>query len=190
MSGDDIVERLRYEAWHNPSEGDTADAHYLAADALAEIERLRQWKAEATTVIGDWQAVFDSLVAPRVSQFDFGKSTSVLTVKEIVRLSSEVERLRAENERLETARKQLLDAARGYMDMVVEERNNNERLRAEVKRLRRPTLLPSAHELLTDEIVRLRAAGDALAEALAWWGKGNDAGDAALAAWQEARHEQ
>ena len=38
---DDIVERLRYEAWHNPSEGDTADAHYLAADALAEIERLR-----------------------------------------------------------------------------------------------------------------------------------------------------
>lgn len=41
MSGDDIVERLRYEAWHNPSEGDTADAHYLAADALAEIVRLR-----------------------------------------------------------------------------------------------------------------------------------------------------
>ncbi len=39
--GDDIVERLRYEAWRNPSEGETADAHYLAADALAEIERLR-----------------------------------------------------------------------------------------------------------------------------------------------------
>ena len=37
----DIVERLRYEAWRNPSEGETADAHYLAADALAEIERLR-----------------------------------------------------------------------------------------------------------------------------------------------------
>lgn len=39
---DKIVERLRYEAWHNPSEGDTADAHYLAADALAEIERLQR----------------------------------------------------------------------------------------------------------------------------------------------------
>jgi hypothetical protein len=39
---DDIVERLRYQAWLNPSEGVTADAHYLAADALAEIERLRQ----------------------------------------------------------------------------------------------------------------------------------------------------
>ncbi len=39
--GDDILERLRYEAWRNPSEGETADAHYLAADALAEIERLR-----------------------------------------------------------------------------------------------------------------------------------------------------
>ena len=32
------------------------------------------------------------------------------------------------------------------------------------------------------EVERLRAAGDALAEALAWWGKGNDAGDAARAA--------
>ena len=41
MSGD-IVERLRYEAWRNPAEGETADAHYLAADALAEIERLRR----------------------------------------------------------------------------------------------------------------------------------------------------
>ena len=97
-------------------------------NARTEIKQLRQWKAEATTVIGDWQAVFDSLVAPRVSQFDFGKSTSVLTAKEIVRLSSEIEWL-------ETVRKQLLDAARGYMDMVVGERNKNERLRAAGDRL-------------------------------------------------------
>ena len=41
-----------------------------------------------------------------------------------------------------------------------------------------------------DEIKRLRAAGDALADALAWWGKGNDAGDAALAAYREARRER
>ena len=38
---DDIVGRLQYAAWLNPSEGDTAEAHFLAADALAEIERLR-----------------------------------------------------------------------------------------------------------------------------------------------------
>lgn len=35
-----------------------------------------------------------------------------------------------EVERLEAARQQLLNAARGYMDMVCEERDNNERLRA------------------------------------------------------------
>ena len=37
---DEIVERLAYEMWHNPPEGDTADAHWLAADALYEIKRL------------------------------------------------------------------------------------------------------------------------------------------------------
>lgn len=40
---------------------------------------------------------------------------------------------------------------------------------------------------LEAENERLRTAGDALAEALAWWGKGNDRGDAARVAWQEAR---
>ena len=40
---------------------------------------------------------------------------------------------------------------------------------------------------LEAEIGRLRSAGDALHDSLAWWGKGNDAGDAARAAWQEAR---
>ena len=64
MSGD-IVERLRYQAWLNPSEGETADAHYLAADALAEIERLRavldvvdaQVAAYMTESIGSSQAI-------------------------------------------------------------------------------------------------------------------------------------
>ena len=36
------------------------------------------------------------------------------------------------------------------------------------------------------EVERLRAAGDALAEATAWWNRGNDLGDAARV-WQEAR---
>ena len=41
-------------------------------------------------------------------------------------------------------------------------------------------------EQAADEIERLRAAGDALAEATAWWNRGNDLGDAARV-WQEAR---
>jgi hypothetical protein len=53
----DIMERLRYEAWRNPAEGETADAHYLAADALDEIERLRRWKAEATIVLNQWNEI-------------------------------------------------------------------------------------------------------------------------------------
>lgn len=40
------------------------------------------------------------------------------------------------------------------------------------------------------EIERLRAAGDALAEVVAWWGEGTSTGDAVLAAWEEARREQ
>jgi hypothetical protein len=67
----------------------------------------------------------------------------------------------AEVERLEAARQQLLDAARGYMDMVVEERDNNE---------------------------RLRAAGNAFTE---WWHFGDienlDEFIEAVLAWQEAR---
>ena len=41
------------------------------------------------------------------------------------------------------------------------------------------------HKMLAAE----RALADQLAEALAWWGKGNDAGDTAIAAWEEARRE-
>lgn len=39
---------------------------------------------------------------------------------------------RAEVERLESARQQLLNSGRGYMDMVVEERDKIERLRAAI----------------------------------------------------------
>jgi hypothetical protein len=38
------------------------------------------------------------------------------------------------------------------------------------------------------EIERLRTAGDALAEVVAWWGDGTTTGDAVLAAWEEARY--
>jgi len=87
----------------------------------------------------------------------------------------------AEIERLEAARKQLLNAARGYMDMVCEERDNNERLKAE---------RDAERDTMRTEIDRLRAAGDALAEVVAWWGEGTSTGDAVLAAWEEARRER
>ena len=38
------------------------------------------------------------------------------------------------------------------------------------------------------EIERLRAAGDALAQVVAWWGDGTTTGDAVLAGWEEARY--
>ncbi len=43
---------------------------------------------------------------------------------------------------------------------------------------------------MLDEIERLRAAGDAMAEVVAWWGEGTSTGDAVLAAWEEARRER
>jgi hypothetical protein len=46
-----------------------------------------------------------------------------------------------------------------------------------------------ACHLLLDEIERLRAAGDAMAEVVAWWGEGTSTGDAVLAAWEEVRHD-
>ena len=67
----------------------------------AQVQQLRQWQAEATTALGDWQAVFDSLVAPRVSPFDLGKPASALTAKEITRLSCHNGELLARIEELE-----------------------------------------------------------------------------------------
>ena len=60
-----------------------------------------------------------------------------------------------------------------------------------VERLRRcPEQFPP-YSVRTDaaaEIERLRAAGDALAQVVAWWGDGTTTGDAVLAAWEEARY--
>jgi hypothetical protein len=60
-----------------------------------------------------------------------------------------------------------------------------------VERLRRcPEQFPP-YSVRTDaaaEIERLRAAGDALAQVVAWWGDGTTTGDAVLAGWEEARY--
>ncbi len=64
-----------------------------------------------------------------------------------------------------------------------------ERLRNRYPDVVHPHLLTDA-ELIgaaVVEIERLRAAGDALAEVVAWWGDGTSTGDAVLAAWEEAR---
>jgi hypothetical protein len=60
-----------------------------------------------------------------------------------------------------------------------------------VERLRRcPEQFPpySVRTDAAEEIERLRAAGDALAQVVAWWGDGTTTGDAVLAAWEEARY--
>jgi hypothetical protein len=62
-----------------------------------------------------------------------------------------------------------------------------------VKRLRRihgGSAVVEVTQEAADQIERLRAAGDALAEVVAWWGEGTSTGDAVLAAWEEARRER
>jgi len=59
VSGD-IVARLRYETWLNPSEGETADAHYLAADALTEIERLRAAGDALAEAADEWPELVEA----------------------------------------------------------------------------------------------------------------------------------
>ena len=59
---------------------------------------------------------------------------------------------------------------------------------AEIERLRaEASFWEREHQREQDAWRAERALADQLAEALAWWGKGSDAGDTALAAWQEAR---
>jgi hypothetical protein len=93
-----------------------------------------------------------------------------------------------------------LDAA----DLIQAQQAEIERLRAErddhkarlgVEAVTAPdadydTMMDSLQARIRDmwaEIERLRAAGDALAEVVAWWGEGTSTGDAVLAAWEEAR---
>ena len=83
-----IVERLGYAMWFNPPEGDAADAHWLAADALAEIERLRAEVADA--MLGQEQvrmAVADELASVLASRAEWMEHAEAALAK--------VERLRA-----------------------------------------------------------------------------------------------
>ncbi len=79
-----------------------------------------------------------------------------------------------EIERLEAARQQLLNAARGYMDMVCEERDKNERLRAE--RGAEHALADQLHNALC--LVAVDLSGPKTAAALAAYEKARTNGSA------------
>lgn len=78
---DDIVTRLRdYSA-----RGAVFATNDMCWEAADEIERLRRWKWEATTVIERWEAVFD-MVKPRPA--DLGRSKAAIVADEIERLQA------------------------------------------------------------------------------------------------------
>lgn len=56
----------------------------------AEIERLRRWKTEATTVLAEWDAVWEC-----AGKGTLGESKQRNVVAELGRLDDEIERLRA-----------------------------------------------------------------------------------------------
>jgi hypothetical protein len=87
------MERIALAASSSDLRSDLLSARQEIERLRAELRRLRRWKSEAATVIGDWEAVFDSLIAPSVGAADLGKSKSALTAKEIIRLCAENERL-------------------------------------------------------------------------------------------------
>lgn len=74
----DIVERLRVDGGHPDL------AHPLCVEAADEIERLREWKAEATVVLGRWTAAWVAAGRPGA----LGESIAKATADEIERLQA------------------------------------------------------------------------------------------------------
>lgn len=96
---DDIETELQIAGFDDSHPGDLL---FRAAD---EIAVLRRWKAEATRVIEDWQAVFDVLFdTDSLSPADLGRSKSVIVAREIVRLRCDNGELRTRVEDLEARR--------------------------------------------------------------------------------------
>lgn len=83
---EDIVTRLRdVVCWCNEFDG-VCDA----CQAADEIKRLRRWKTEATTVLAEWDAVWEC-----AGKGTLGESKQRGVVAELGRLDDEIERLRA-----------------------------------------------------------------------------------------------
>lgn len=64
--------------------------------AADEIDRLRRWKAEATEVLTEWDAVHQALGSPGRP----GQSKAAASKAEVMRLSDEIDRLRSQNNRM------------------------------------------------------------------------------------------
>lgn len=60
-------------------------------DALAEIDRLRRWKAEATEVLNGWDEVTE-LIRTDLESSDLGRSVSSIVRDEILRMREERDR--------------------------------------------------------------------------------------------------
>lgn len=88
---DDIVTRLRQAGTVNWGHYSAPSLSGLLADAADEIERLRRWKAEATAVIEEWEAVWESAGKPSL----LGQSKPIGLMAELGRLADEIERLRS-----------------------------------------------------------------------------------------------
>ena len=135
-------------------------------------EELLRWKADALQLLAGWDAVFE-MIPKRDS--DLGRSKHDVVADEIVRL-------RAERDSAQTQCRHLSDRIIGrWSDLAAEQ--------AEMFRLRRDhlTTLGELREAGA-EVVRLRAAGDALAQAAVFWPRWSIG--VATAAWEEARRER
>jgi hypothetical protein len=69
-------------------------------DAVNEIERLRQWKAEATTILAQWEDVVEQIVQELDLDDTIGRRKTDIVADEFVRLRAEIERLRAAGDAL------------------------------------------------------------------------------------------
>lgn len=98
---DDIVNLLRYAARgcnHGLPNGagdsfpDPTSCHGCLRlfDAADEIERLQRWKAEATAVIEDWEAVWEAAGSPG----SLGDYKPLALAVELGRLDDEIEQFR------------------------------------------------------------------------------------------------
>ena len=89
---DDIINELATACTCGPLD---ADGACLPCCARKEIERLRRWKAEATTVLVEWDAVWEC-----AGKGTLGESKQRGVVAELGRLDDEIERLRAAGDAL------------------------------------------------------------------------------------------
>lgn len=82
-----IIDRLRvtYASLPWPAE---APQNRAIRDAIAEIEQLRRWKAEAMEVLAGWDAVWRDAGSPG----ELGQYRSTAVRQEIRRLHREVDR--------------------------------------------------------------------------------------------------